>query len=128
MIDVKTKIHSFFIFNSSFGPKEGEVMSPEESLGLIYLYCSSRIIICDISNRNWKEFCSFIRAKLLQTDVNFKLGYVKLSSNLCRKLINSWPSIIWNLKCRMPLPNLTDGLVKIAGSEQQNIGHRSLEI
>lgn len=24
MIDVKTKIHSFFIFNSSFGPKEGE--------------------------------------------------------------------------------------------------------
>ncbi|KAI8436845.1 hypothetical protein MSG28_010299 [Choristoneura fumiferana] len=26
MIDVKTKIHSFFIFNSSFGPKEGEVV------------------------------------------------------------------------------------------------------
>lgn len=25
MIDVKTKIYSFFIFNSSFGPREGDV-------------------------------------------------------------------------------------------------------
>lgn len=25
MIDVKNKINSFFIFNSNFGPKEGEV-------------------------------------------------------------------------------------------------------
>lgn len=25
MIDVKTKINSFFIFNSSFGPREGDV-------------------------------------------------------------------------------------------------------